>query len=137
MKIKKRFHTTRVVVERSFEEFRFMRYIHVYIINELMIVTNIKHHSYVVIDWSFKLNQHYCWFLHTTWGALPLSHSKWSRVTQTCIRLHNVAIQEKNLSNQGRLMVKLFHGNPTQRAQDLRNQVASLFQTLNHLALEK
>ena len=45
---------TRVAFERSFGElksrFRYMLYLHVYIINELMIVTNIKHHSYVGID---------------------------------------------------------------------------------------
>lgn len=45
---------TRIAVERSFGElksrFRYMLYLHVYIINELMIVTNIKHHSYVGID---------------------------------------------------------------------------------------
>ena len=74
----------------------------------------------------------YCRCLHTTGGALPFSPSKCSRVIQTCMRLHNLAIEERIPLYQGVVMVNLnedflFQGNPTQRARNLRNQVASLF----------
>ena len=63
----------------------------------------------------------HCRCLHTTGGALPFSPSKCSRVIQNCMRLHNLAIEERIPPYQGGVMVNLnenflFQGNPTKKS---------------------